>query len=115
MTATTTIPVEGIMTFLNTMTLSSQSKRWLGEHLIEQAEKEERSVMRNSSQERVFKARRRTACSPSDAELEARFAGTEMPELPDDPDWHQVIKANTGKTIKPIEKWLNYADSAVSS
>ena len=29
------------MTFLNTMTLSPQSKRWLGEHLIEQAVREE--------------------------------------------------------------------------
>ena len=41
MIATTTIPIDGIMKFLNTMTLSPQSKRWLGEHLIEQAAKEE--------------------------------------------------------------------------
>lgn len=105
MTAMTTIPLEGIMTFLNTMTLSSRSKRWLGERLIEQAEKEERMAEGKSSTKKVFK-RRPTDSSPSDAELEARFKGTEMPEIPDDPDWHQVIKANTGKTIKPIEKWL---------
>ena len=41
MTTTTTIPIDGIMTFLNTMTLSPQSKRWLGENLIEQAAREE--------------------------------------------------------------------------
>ena len=29
------------MTFLNSMTLSAQNKRWLGEHLIEQARNEQ--------------------------------------------------------------------------
>ena len=102
MTATTTIPIEGIMTFLNTMTLSPQSKRWLGEHLIEQAAKEEKA----SHARRVFRVKRRSACSPSDEELATRFAGKEVPQTPDDPDWSQVIDSNTGKTIKPIEKWL---------
>lgn len=41
MTTTTTIPLEGILTFLDSMTLSVQNKRWLGEQLIEQAAKEE--------------------------------------------------------------------------
>ena len=41
MTATTTISLDGIMTFLNTMSLSSQNKRWLGERLIEQALQEQ--------------------------------------------------------------------------
>ena len=41
MTETTTIPVEGIMTFLNTMKLSTQSKKWLGESLINQALQEQ--------------------------------------------------------------------------
>lgn len=43
---------------------------------------------------------------PSDAELEARFNGKDMPETPPDPSWNHVIDSNTGKTIKPIEKWL---------
>jgi hypothetical protein len=30
----------------------------------------------------------------------------EVPPTPEDPEWNQVINANTGKTIKPIEKWL---------
>ena len=55
---------------------------------------------------RGAKVRRRAVHSPSDAELEARFAGQEVPVLPEDPSWSEVISANTGKTIKPIEKWL---------
>ena len=52
------------------------------------------------------KVRRRALNSPSDAQLESRFAGTEVPVTPEDPSWSQVITSNTGKTIKPIEKWL---------
>ena len=106
MTATTTLPLEGIMTFLNSMTLSAQPKRWLGELLIAQAEKEEKLANNDLLTRRVRKVKRRTSESPSDEELKARFAGTSIPEMPDDPDWHQVISSNTGKTIKPIEKWL---------
>ena len=55
---------------------------------------------------RTGKVRRRALNSPSDAQLESRFAGTEVPVAPEDPSWSQVISSNTGKTIKPIEKWL---------
>ena len=106
MTTTTTIPLEGILTFLDTMTLSVQNKRWLGEQLIERAMREERMGEEASHTRRVFKFKRRSVCSPSDEELSTRFAGKDMPEMPNDPDWSQVIDANTGKTIKPIEKWL---------
>ena len=106
MTATTTIPLEGILTFLDTMTLSTRNKKWLGEQLIEQAMNEERLAKSSFPAKRTFKVRRRSACSPSDEELSARFAGKDIPKIPDDPDWSQVIDANTGKTIKPIEKWL---------
>ena len=105
MTATTTITLEGIMNFLNSMTLSSQNKRWLGEHLIEQAAKEE-ILATDSQANSARRIRRRSNNSPSDAELEARFAGLALPELPEDPVWSQVISANSGKTIRPIEKWL---------
>lgn len=104
MNATTIVPLEGIMSFLNAMSLSAQNKRWLGEHLIEQALKEELSA--KGSQTKKVKIRCRSNNSPSDAELEARFDGLAVPELPADPDWRQVISANTGKTISPIEKWL---------
>ena len=94
------------MTFLNSMTLSAKNKRWLGEHLIEQAVEEERKAKGNHSKSKVYKVKRWAADTPSDAELEERFRGTEMPVMPEDPDWNQVISANTGRTIKPIEKWL---------
>lgn len=106
MTATTTIPLEGIITFLDSMTLSAQNKIWLGKHLIEQAFEEESLAVGASHTPKAHRVKLRSANSPSDAELEARFAGLEMPELPADPEWRQVINANTGKTIKPIEKWL---------
>ena len=49
---------------------------------------------------------RRASEVPSDAELQARFSGKEIPCIPEDPSWSQVIDSNTGKTIQPIEKWL---------
>lgn len=50
---------------------------------------------------------RRAVSSPSDAELEQRFADLAMPEFPqDDYTSEEIIKSNSGKTIKPIEKWL---------
>ena len=106
MTSTTTIPLEGILTFLDTMTLSIQNKKWLGEQLIEQAVREERLAKKGLSSKRTIRVKRRSACSPSDEELSARFVGKDVPRVPNDPDWNQVIDANTGKTIKPIEKWL---------
>ena len=102
----TTVPIEGIMTFLNSMSLSTQNKRWLGEHLIEQAIKEESMTNNAPSRKRVVRMRRQSVNTPTDAELEARFSGKEMPPMPEDPDWSQVINANKGKIIKPIEKWL---------
>ena len=94
------------MTFLNSMSLSAQNKRWLGEHLIEQAAKEESMAEDAPHTKRIAKVKRR-ANSPSDEELSARFAGKEVPEMPEeDPDWSVVINANIGKTIEPIEKWL---------
>ena len=71
------------------------------------------SVLEEESQEvevkpakRVAKIIRRAKNAPSDAELQARFEGLDMPNQPKDPEWSQVIDANIGKTIKPIEKWL---------
>ena len=55
---------------------------------------------------RVAKVIRRAEMPPTDAELQTRFDGLEVPEVPEDPEWSQVISANMGKTIKPIEKWL---------
>ena len=56
---------------------------------------------------RKAKVRKRALMVPSDAELTARFSDSEMPEYPqDDFSCEDIIKANSGKTIKPIEKWL---------
>ena len=56
---------------------------------------------------RKAKVRRRAVAAPSDEELETMFANLGMPKQTDnDPDWQDIIKANSGKTIKPIEKWL---------
>ena len=57
---------------------------------------------------RRAKVRKRAQIVPSDAELAARFANSEMPEYPqEDFSCEDIIKANSGKTIKPIEKWLD--------
>lgn len=54
-----------------------------------------------------IKVKRRTDSVPSDAELEARFVDLAMPVYPlDDFTCEDIIKANSGRTIKPIEKWL---------
>ena len=56
---------------------------------------------------RKAKVRRRANAVPSDAELESRFADLSMPEYPqDDFTCKDIIDANSGRTIKPIEKWL---------
>ena len=55
MTATTTIPLEGIMTFLNSMKLSTQNKKWLGENLIKQALQEQSEMEAKKEQVHVMK------------------------------------------------------------
>ena len=56
---------------------------------------------------RKAKVIRRSMIAPSDAVLEERFSDMAMPELPqDDFTSEEIIKSNSGKTIKSIEKWL---------
>ena len=52
------------------------------------------------------KVKSRYANAPSDEELEERFAGKSIPQQPEDAPWNEIINANIGKTIKPVEKWL---------
>ncbi|MBQ9672449.1 MAG: hypothetical protein IJV34_06300 [Prevotella sp.] len=87
-------------------TLSMRAKLRLASLLTTAAFEEEsqKEMPLSPSKGRIVK--RRATNSPSDAQLKARFAGTNMPELPEDPSWDMVINANTGKTIKQIEKWL---------
>ena len=55
MTGTTTIPLEGILTFLNSMTLSTQNKKWLGENLIEQALHEQSQMEAEKEHDHILK------------------------------------------------------------
>lgn len=66
-------------------------------------------LKRNEQEQHTRKAKvvRRATASPSDAELEQRFAGLAMPDyIPDNFICEEIIKSNSGKTIKPVEKWL---------
>lgn len=59
-----------------------------------------------SSERRVARVVQRNI-SPTDAQLEEMFSGKKSPSVPEeDFSWSDLISANTGKTIKPIEKWL---------
>ena len=55
MTQTTTISLGGIMLFLNNMTLTPQNKRWLGEHLLEQALQEQSQMETEKEHKRIMK------------------------------------------------------------
>ena len=87
-------------------TLSLKAKLQLASLLTASALDEANESDVSIQTRRTGKVRRRALNSPSDAQLESRFAGTEVPVAPEDPSWSQVISSNTGKTIKPIEKWL---------
>ena len=67
----------------------------------------EEEALEQVSHYRKAKVRRRAASVPSDADLEERFADLSMPDYPqDDSTSEDIIKANSGKVIKPIKKWL---------
>ena len=87
-------------------TLSLKAKLQLASLLTASALDEASKGDVSKQTRRMGRVRRKVLNSPSDAQLESRFAGTEVPVAPEDPSWSQVISSNTGKTIKPIEKWL---------
>lgn len=65
----------------------------------------EKTVPSHSRRAKVI--RRSSVHSLTDSELEKRFADKNMPDYPEsEPTWSEVINANSGKTIKPVEKWL---------
>ena len=86
--------------------LSIKAKLRLASLLTTAAFEEESRKESANSERRTFKVKRRALNVPTDAELEARFTETVIPDIPEDPSWNMVIDSNTGKTIKPIEKWL---------
>ena len=86
-------------------TLSSKLKLGLATRLTAAVFEEETSKP-DSKQHRVAKVKR-MAVGQTDAELNKLFAGKCMPELPaGDASWQDIISANSGRTIKSIEKWL---------
>jgi hypothetical protein len=91
-------------------TLSSLSrtvKLKLVSRLTDSVLKEEILSDSHTIQSRKAKVRRRSSGALTDAELEARFADMEMPSEPEcEFSSADIIKANSGKTIKSIEKWL---------
>lgn len=86
--------------------LSMKAKLRLATLLTTSAFEEECQKSSSTPTRKVFKAKRHTENVLTDAQLEARFAGMQTPEVPKDPSWSEVINSNTGKTIPPIEKWL---------
>jgi len=64
------------------------------------------STIRTETSQPRRKVKSRYANAPSDEELEERFAGKPIPQQPEDAPWNEIINANIGKTIKPVEKWL---------
>lgn len=89
----------------NLCSMSKKARLSLASRLTESVAMEETGFPVTSTVKR--KVRRRTTNSVSDSELEKRFAGTQVPVLPaGDAKWSDIVRANAGKTIKPIEKWL---------
>ena len=86
--------------------LSMKAKLQLAIMLTNAAYEEETIKEKANTTKTARRVRRRAEHVLSDQQLAARFEGLESPELPEDPEWNQVIAANTGKTIKPIQKWL---------
>lgn len=68
---------------------------------------EEETAATPQPSKRTARVKKRTTYYHTDEELEARFASEPVPEIPtEEGSWHEIIKANSGKTIKPVEKWL---------
>lgn len=86
-------------------TLSRTVRLGLASRLTDSILKEELSGQ-TSAPRKIAKVKR-MPIDKTDAELEAEFADKPMPELPvGDAPWQDVIKANSGRTIKPVEKWV---------
>jgi len=50
-----TISLEGILSILNTFSLSTKNKQWLGEHLLEQARTEQAETEARKEHEKIIK------------------------------------------------------------
>lgn len=87
--------------------LSNEDKAWVINFLVQGlfAVPTKDAVETTSGRRTATVIRRHGA--PSDAQLQALFGDKESPSIPEeDYSWSDVINANSGKTIQPIEKWL---------
>ena len=86
--------------------MSKTIKLSLASRLTDSVLAEEEATLQPSAP-RIAKIKRRSSSAPTDNELEAMFENKEIPLLPEDAaSWQDIITANSGKTIKLIEKWL---------
>jgi hypothetical protein len=79
---------------------------WLQQQVEALVHRHALDVAETATQMRKVKVRRRAEKAPNDAELAMRFADKPMPPMPEETSWKDIIDANVGKTIKPVEKWL---------
>ena len=97
--------------YLQGLAMTSANRRWLAGKLIEASlnhSPENPAALDTGCQPKrmAVRVKRRAENVPADEQLEALFAGKEMPALPPSDSWKEIINANTGKVIKPMEKWL---------
>ena len=91
----------------NTLTKGTAFQLWLQQQVEEMLREQVRAAGNRSQQDsKVFRVKRSSDNVPTDEQLEVLFADKEMPAIPDDSPWNVIINANTGKVIKPMEKWL---------
>lgn len=87
--------------------LSKEARLYVLSKLTDSLLREETQARASVSRRRAKVVRRSSSNKVTDAQLEARFSGKPMPDYPEtEPTWSEVIDSNSGKTIKPIEKWL---------
>ena len=75
-----TISLDGILAFLNSISLTAQNKRWLGEHLIEQARHEQQTCDAQKEHTRILQG---LDAAFKDAQLarEGKLEGRPLMEL----------------------------------
>ncbi len=86
--------------------LSKEARLYIVSKLTDSLLREEEHVGAITST-RKAKIKRRATSVVSDEEMKSHFSGKPMPQYPtQEPTWSEVISSNSGRTIKPVEKWL---------
>ena len=86
--------------------LSKEARQYIVSKLTDSLLSDEANAVAPSIR-RKAKVKHRSTSIVSDEELNVRFSDNPMPPYPtEEPTWSEVIKSNSGRTIKPVEKWL---------